>query len=120
MMENAPTKCQAGARDAHHARNTMGVHALGSARRLGQGRSTPLEQPYPFLRKPETTRPAQRLAYSFLRVPSQKRVHIPEYPSAQDDTATAYLFLRTSGELAVPVSAHHCARRTAQREPVSA
>ncbi|CAJ0857515.1 hypothetical protein R20233_00507 [Ralstonia sp. LMG 32965] len=79
----------------------------GYARRLGHGRSTPLEQPYPFLRKPGTTRPAQRLAYPFLRVPSQKQVHISEYPRVQDDKATAYPFLRIRGEL---VRTRFCAR----------
>jgi len=58
MMENAPAKCQAGARDAHDARNAGRVHSPGKTHRLGSGRPGPANKPYPFLRKPGAMRPA--------------------------------------------------------------
>lgn len=131
MMENAPAKCQAGARDAHDARNAGRAHSPGKRHHFGNKGRDSTDKPYPFLRTPDAARHAQRLAYPFLRLSPQKRVRTSANVRARDEKrwrtrfcaplkSTPYPFLRVmapglgskrtrfceSGiRLAVPVSA---------------
>ena len=119
-MENASAERQAGARDAHDARNARRVHARARAYSPAMGLARGANDPYPFLRKIETMRPTCDGVPVSARLSAETGTHSGVTEALRGAKACPYPFLRMPMGQAVPVSAAHCARLAGESEPVSA